>query len=155
MGNDPRGVKAKVVDFGLSVKLGDQASHASLGFQGTVTHSAPEVLLEGKSSKLSDVYAYGVTLWELAAGEAPFQGLTHMAICHRTVYRGERPAWPEGLPDEFRQLVSRCWAQDLASRPSFEVILSELHEMRRGAGECKPFQFKNISGTTRSNSFND
>ena len=57
-GNDPRGIKAKVVDFGLSVKLGDQVSHASLGAQGTFTHSAPEVLLEGKSSKMSDVYAF-------------------------------------------------------------------------------------------------
>jgi serine/threonine protein kinase len=175
LGNDSRGVKAKVVDFGLSVKLGEQASHASLGTQGTFTHSAPEVLLEGKSSKMTDVYAFvsqsihslilvflsypnlvpltimltihifllqGITLWELATGEIPFHGLTQMSICHRTAYKKERPSWPEGIPVDFMHLVDRCWAHDAASRPGFDQILTDLQEMRKGAGECRQFKLK-------------
>lgn len=55
-GTDGRGVRAKVMDFGLSIKLDSQATHVSNLFQGTVTHMAPEVLMEGKQSKAADVY---------------------------------------------------------------------------------------------------
>ena len=43
-------------DFGLSIKLDARATHVSNLFQGTVTHMAPEVLMEGKTSKSADVY---------------------------------------------------------------------------------------------------
>ena len=55
-GTDGRGVRAKVMDFGLSIKLDSKATHVSNLFQGTVTHMAPEVLMEGKQSKSADVY---------------------------------------------------------------------------------------------------
>ena len=49
------GMTAKVADFGLSVKLDHDVTHVSHLFRGTKTHMAPEVLLQGLSSKASDV----------------------------------------------------------------------------------------------------
>ena len=49
------GMIAKVADFGLSVKLDHDVTHVSHLFRGTKTHMAPEVLLQGLSSKASDV----------------------------------------------------------------------------------------------------
>jgi serine/threonine protein kinase len=92
-GNDGRGVRAKVVDFGLSVKLDTTATHTSNAFQGTMTHmvssfwletgarfssclffQAPEVMMEGKQSRAADVYSFGLTLWELITGGSPYKG---------------------------------------------------------------------------------
>ena len=80
--------------------------------------------------------------------------MTQMSICHRAVYKKERPAWPEGVPDEFRHLADRCWAHDATSRPRFDQILADLLEMRKGVGECGQFQFnqaKDGSEGLRSN----
>ncbi len=43
--------------------------------QGTLTHMAPELLLHGRMSKAADVYAYGITLWELYTAENAFAGV--------------------------------------------------------------------------------
>jgi serine/threonine protein kinase len=42
--------------------------------QGTLTHMAPELLLQGRASKASDVYAFGILMWELATGRRAFSG---------------------------------------------------------------------------------
>ena len=48
-------VTAKVADFGLSVKMDQHETHVSHSYQGTRTHMAPELLLDGINSKASDV----------------------------------------------------------------------------------------------------
>ena len=98
-GSDGRGVRAKVVDFGLSVKLDPNATHTSDTFQGTRTHmvsnfwvnpgarflfclliQAPEVMMEGKQSRAADVYSFGLTLWELITGGSPYKG-RYLELC--------------------------------------------------------------------------
>lgn len=49
-------------------------THVSSMFQGTLSHMAPEVLLSGRMSKAADVYAFGVTLYELFSAGVPYQG---------------------------------------------------------------------------------
>jgi serine/threonine protein kinase len=55
--SDPKQFTAKVADFGLSLEIDPSETHVSNAFQGTVTHMAPELLLAGRVSKASDVYA--------------------------------------------------------------------------------------------------
>lgn len=47
---------------------------------------APELLLEGRASKASDVYAFGILLWELATGQRAFHGEEHTAVCRNAVF---------------------------------------------------------------------
>ncbi len=94
-GTAGRGIVAKVADFGLSVSLDSMQTHMSSMFQGasglrnltylcqpqirpldvhlnqlgTITHMAPEILLHGRVSKAADVYAFGITMWEVMTGE--------------------------------------------------------------------------------------
>ncbi len=56
-GTEGRGIVAKVADFGLSTRMEHQETHLSSCFQGTLTHMAPEVMLEGRISKAADVYS--------------------------------------------------------------------------------------------------
>jgi serine/threonine protein kinase len=80
---------------------------------------SPELLLSGHVSKASDVYAYGICMYELLTGQAPFAGVPIPLLPHEVACQGLRPGWPAGLPLCFRrlqQLAERCWAQQPQDR---------------------------------------
>ncbi len=95
---------------------------------------APELLTHGHASKASDVYAFGVLLWELATAGRAFAGTPRALLGHQIVQERRRPAWPMVLGTPFgsgadgalntdsssearyRALVERCWAHEPADR---------------------------------------
>jgi serine/threonine protein kinase len=77
---------------------------------------APELLLHGRASKASDVYAYGILLWELSTGRRPYSGTPVGMLAHKVVQQGWRPAWPGGCCLPVQTLTEACWAQDPNAR---------------------------------------
>ena len=71
-----RGSVAKLGDFGLAVKLKRGERSRDNHFRGTITHMAPEVLLHGRLSRASDVYSFGILLWQLFTGATLYSGLS-------------------------------------------------------------------------------
>ncbi|KAG2450299.1 hypothetical protein HYH02_004806 [Chlamydomonas schloesseri] len=130
-GGEGRGVICKVADFGLAVKMDtcDQ-THMSGMFQGTLTHMAPELLLHGRMSKAADVYAYGITLWEIFVGGHAFKGMPRALLGHQVAEEGKRPVFPPFTPEPYACLAADCWAHDPEKRPTFEEILERLAAMR-------------------------
>jgi len=137
-GAEGKGVTCKVSDFGLSVRMDHLETHVSSLFHGTLTHMAPEVMLEGTCSKASDVYAFGIVLWELFTCDYPFRDVPPALLGHSIVKQGQRPAWPSSVPKGYRDLANACWDQNPDARPTFEVILEELHRLRKGLGIPAP-----------------
>jgi serine/threonine protein kinase len=88
--------------------------------QGTLTHMAPELLLHGRASKASDVYAYGILLWELSTGRRPYSGTPVGMLAHKVAQQGWRPAWPGGCCLPVQTLTEACWAHDPAARYTAE-----------------------------------
>ncbi|GIL91517.1 hypothetical protein Vretimale_18402 [Volvox reticuliferus] len=125
-----RGVIAKVADFGLSVRLDHTATHISHAFQGSLTHMAPEVMLRGHISKPADVYAFGITMWEIFTGGQPYRGTPGALLGHQTSKEGRRPTFPMGTPAAFKELAERCWHADASVRPTFSEVLDLLTQMR-------------------------
>jgi serine/threonine protein kinase len=75
---------------------------------------SPELLLSGHVSKASDLYAFGICMYELLTDCTPFAGVPTPLLPHEVACQGLRPAWPPGLPLCFRQLqrlAEACWAQ--------------------------------------------
>ncbi|PNW80365.1 hypothetical protein CHLRE_07g314500v5 [Chlamydomonas reinhardtii] len=130
-GGEGLGVICKVADFGLAVKMDtcDQ-THMSGMFQGTLTHMAPELMLHGRMSKPADVYAYGITLWELFVGGHAFKGMPRALLGHEVAAEGKRPVFPPFTPEPYARLAADCWAHDPEQRPTFEQILERLAAMR-------------------------
>uniref|UniRef100_A0A383VFW0 Protein kinase domain-containing protein n=1 Tax=Tetradesmus obliquus TaxID=3088 RepID=A0A383VFW0_TETOB len=128
--SDGRGVVAKVGDFGLSLKMDHTATHISSVYQGTLTHMAPEVMLSGRVSKAADVYAFGITLWELYTGRRAFEGVPRALLGHQVTREALRPKFPPGTPLQYKTLAERCWHTDWEKRPEFSGVLSELLAMR-------------------------
>ncbi|GLI65794.1 hypothetical protein VaNZ11_009414 [Volvox africanus] len=133
-GTEGRGVVAKVADFGLSTRMEHQETHLSSCFQGTLTHMAPEVMLEGRISKAADVYSFGILMWELFCGGEPFAGVPRAHIGHAITKEGRRPKFPPFAPRDYVALATRCWDPDAALRPSFEEVLTELVRLREELG---------------------
>ncbi|KAG2490227.1 hypothetical protein HYH03_011352 [Edaphochlamys debaryana] len=126
-----RGVVCKVADFGLSLKMDrDEQTHMSGMYQGTLTHMAPELLLHGRMSKAADVYAYGITLWELFTAGTAFAGVPRALLGHQITQDHKRPAFPPFTPEAYVRLASDCWAPNPEERPTFEAVLSRLEEIR-------------------------
>eukprot|EP00887_Chlorella_sp_A99_P003664 scaffold7.g3664.t1 len=114
----------------------DQASSLgnshSMGGAGNPRWLAPEVLGGAPATPASDVYAFGVVMWELLALRLPWQNEATWTI----VLAGKRPPVPppEACPGFCRyqayvELMQRCWAQAPAGRPGFEEVCTRLREM--------------------------
>ncbi|KAG2431643.1 hypothetical protein HYH02_013220 [Chlamydomonas schloesseri] len=127
---DGRTYVAKVADFGLSLRIDPTETHVSNVYQGTITHMAPEVLLHGKVSKASDVYAFAILMWEAYTAGQAFKGTPRALLGHEVTKMNRRPQFPLDTPFEFQLLACRCWESDPSIRPSFEHIIGDLMRMR-------------------------
>ncbi|GIL91280.1 hypothetical protein Vretifemale_18849, partial [Volvox reticuliferus] len=129
---DPRGFMAKVADFGLSMRLDPQETHVSNAFHGTLAYMAPETLLHGHVSRASDVYGFGILLYELYTADIAFRGVPKALIGHAITKENLRPVFPSslGAPFEYQLLACRCWESNPEIRPEFDFILESLKRMR-------------------------
>jgi len=137
-GADDRGVQAKVGDFGLSIKMDHMETHVSSMFQGTLTHMAPEIMLHGHVSKAADVYAFGITLYELFTGGQPFKGVARALLGHAITKENKRPSFSPITPLAYKQLAEQCWHKNPALRPTFEDILTRLSTIRNEVPGMSP-----------------
>ena len=142
-----KGFIAKIGDFGLSVSKDDAMSSHVSGCHGTKGHMAPEVLSDdGSLSYASDVYSYGILLFELFTGTKAFSNQKHYHFEEMVVLNAQRPSFPLVTPDGYRDLASACWSHDPANRPCFEDIVSSLKRMRaEEGGVTSPVDIKRLS----------
>ncbi|XP_033327373.1 activated Cdc42 kinase [Megalopta genalis] len=124
--------KVKIGDFGLMRALPQQedcyvmTEHKKVPFPWC----APESLKARQFSHASDVWMFGVTLWEmLTFGEEPWVGLNGSEILRKIDKDGERLHEPEATPPVMYQLMLRCWARDPAERPMFATLKTSLTGM--------------------------
>lgn len=68
-----------------------------------------EIMLDGRVSKAADVYAFGVTLWEMYTAARAFEGVPRALLGHHITREHKRPRFPHGTPWAYRDLVERCW----------------------------------------------
>lgn len=88
---------------------------------------APESLKDGIFTTKSDVWAFGVVLWEIVTlGEQPYQGLTNEQVL-KYVMRGGLQEAPEGCPADLFELMSLCWKWNDRDRPNFTDIIDRLN----------------------------
>ncbi|XP_015437265.1 PREDICTED: activated CDC42 kinase 1 [Dufourea novaeangliae] len=124
--------KVKIGDFGLMRALPQQedcyvmTEHKKVPFPWC----APESLKARQFSHASDVWMFGVTLWEmLTFGEEPWVGLNGSEILRKIDKDGERLHEPEGTPPVMYQLMLRCWAREPSERPTFTSLRTSLTGM--------------------------
>ncbi|NXC72157.1 ROS1 kinase, partial [Anhinga anhinga] len=121
----------KIGDFGLARDIYKNDYYRKRG-EGLlpVRWMAPESLIDGVFTNLSDVWAFGVLVWEtLTLGQQPYPGFSNMEVLHH-VRSGGRLESPNNCPDDLFDLMTRCWAQEPHNRPTFSYIQDKLQEIR-------------------------
>lgn len=127
----------KVADFGLARLVQassadddqQQAYTAHIGAKFPIKWTAPEGLAYNKFSSKSDVWAFGVLLWEIATyGKSPYPGV-ELANVYHLLDSGYRMERPEGCPPNVYEIIRKCWQWEPSQRPSFAEIYKELENM--------------------------
>ena len=117
-----------VGDFGLS-KIMNQSIMRQTQAAGSPIYMAPELLRRADYSNKVDVYAYGVMIYELLTGQLAFEELQSMIQLIQAVCSGTRPSFKDvNLPENFQNLIKRCWDNNPDLRPTFREIQHELRK---------------------------
>ncbi|KAI6242395.1 hypothetical protein M3Y99_00224900 [Aphelenchoides fujianensis] len=126
--------KVKISDFGLSRSLGVGEDYYRSDFSPTmrlpIAWCAPECINLLRFTEASDVYAFGVLLWEcFSYGRIPWENCTGAQILHSIDTQRKTLDCPPACPTEFYQLMQRCWRHEADQRPKFEEISQLIPEI--------------------------
>jgi len=118
----------KIGDFGKSRELeSDEYSSAQDDFP--VKWSAPEVLEYRKYSHKSDVWSFGIVLWEMFEyGKVPYPELSNSQTMTE-VLKGIRLPKPKLMSDEIGEIMFSCWKPNPSDRPTFAQLYDKLNEI--------------------------
>ncbi|XP_043529652.1 focal adhesion kinase 1 isoform X3 [Frieseomelitta varia] len=119
----------KLADFGLSRWVEDQSYYTASRCKLPIKWMAPESINFRRFTTSSDVWMFGVCMWEiLMLGVKPFQGVKNNEVI-RKLENGERLALPNHCPPRLYSLMSQCWSYEPSKRPTFKEIRETLHEI--------------------------
>uniref|UniRef100_H3A766 receptor protein-tyrosine kinase n=1 Tax=Latimeria chalumnae TaxID=7897 RepID=H3A766_LATCH len=131
----------KVSDFGLSRFLEDDTSDptytSALGGKIPIRWTAPEAIQYRKFTSASDVWSYGIVMWEVMSyGERPYWDMTNQDVIN-AIEQDYRLPPPMDCPSALHQLMLDCWQKDRNSRPKFGQIVNNLDKMIRNPNSLK------------------
>ncbi|KAK7922021.1 hypothetical protein WMY93_008923 [Mugilogobius chulae] len=119
----------KVTDFGLSRYVLDDEYTSSVGSKFPVRWSPPEVLLYCKFSSKSDIWAYGVLMWEVyTLGRLPYERLNNTEIVDQ-VSRGLRLYRPQLANEKVYSIMTDCWQEKADERPTFQELSLKVQDL--------------------------
>ncbi|XP_069126053.1 tyrosine-protein kinase SYK-like isoform X1 [Argopecten irradians] len=128
---------AKISDFGMSKALGREGNYyeASEAGRWPLKWYAPECVYYWKFDTKSDVWSYGVTLWEATSyGEKPYRRMKGQQILE-FVENGNRLDKPERCQEDVYQIMLECWQFDKKQRPMFSELAVKME-----------YQYKSLQG---------
>uniref|UniRef100_A0A8C1JTQ0 Ephrin type-B receptor 3 n=1 Tax=Cyprinus carpio TaxID=7962 RepID=A0A8C1JTQ0_CYPCA len=131
----------KVSDFGLSRFLEDDATDptytSSLGGKIPIRWTAPEAIAYRKFTSASDVWSYGIVMWEVMSyGERPYWDMSNQDVIN-AVEQDYRLPPPMDCPTALHQLMLDCWVKERNLRPKFSQIVNTLDKLIRNAASLK------------------
>ncbi|XP_018118868.1 ephrin type-A receptor 7 isoform X2 [Xenopus laevis] len=129
----------KVSDFGLSRVIEDDpdAVYTTTGGKIPVRWTAPEAIQYRKFTSASDVWSYGIVMWEVMSyGERPYWDMSNQDVI-KAIEEGYRLPAPMDCPSGLHQLMLDCWQKERGERPKFEQIVGILDKMIRNPNSLK------------------
>jgi hypothetical protein len=152
---------AKLADFGLAMEVPVESSsskygmHADSKMVGSLPWMAPECFNLQYSSK-SDMYAYGMVLWEIVSRQRPYDDVENAEEIYAAVQHGKQEEIPDQMsqlesgnptaktPQSIKDFIRLCWFHDAAKRPSADDAVKAFKEdIKKELEENNPVQLGN------------
>jgi len=112
----------KVADFGLACVINGDIYEAHTGAKFPIKWTAPEAALYNNFTIKSDVWSFGILLYELITyGRFPYPRMSYAQVLE-ALQTGYCMPCPMGCPEQLYEIMRDCWKKDAASRPTFETL---------------------------------
>ncbi|MBN3307887.1 KSYK kinase, partial [Amia calva] len=121
---------AKISDFGLSKALAAEENYYKAKTHGKwpVKWYAPECMNYFRFSSKSDVWSFGVLMWEAYSyGQKPYKGMKGSDVM-QMIERGDRMEAPPDCPAEIYDIMRKCWTYKSEERPGFNIVEARLRD---------------------------
>ncbi|RIA80754.1 kinase-like domain-containing protein [Glomus cerebriforme] len=125
---------AKITDFGISKIQNDQNSTDYMDNFGVIAYLEPKRILDPNFpyTKSSDIYSFGVLMWEISSGCPPFKDNSDNDALAITIINGEREITIPNTPCDYEELYKDCWDREPEERPTINEILDKFEKMGLG-----------------------
>lgn len=128
--------RSNISDFKFSMKYNAKkknsfsSTNTSLReVYGVIPFMAPEVLSGQQPTLSSDIYSFGIIMWELSSFNPPFHDKAHDIKLIMEICNGCRPDIVKETPNAYVSLMKRCWHSDPAKRPTAEELVYLIKEL--------------------------
>ncbi len=119
-------LRAKLADFGLAKVKHETSSQSSIA-KGTVLWMAPELFdEEPKMTAASDIYSFGMVLWELVTRILPYAKAPNQMVAARWIEKGKKEDIPGDCPPKLKAIIESCWDLTPAKRPTAIQVAERL-----------------------------
>nr|7KHK_A Chain A, Mast/stem cell growth factor receptor Kit [Homo sapiens]7KHK_B Chain B, Mast/stem cell growth factor receptor Kit [Homo sapiens] len=120
----------KICDFGLARVIKNDSNYVDKGnARLPVKWMAPESIFNSVYTFESDVWSYGIFLWELfSLGSSPYPGMPVDSKFYKMIKEGFRMSSPEHAPAEMYDIMKTCWDADPDKRPTFKQIVQDIEK---------------------------
>ncbi|XP_071395168.1 mast/stem cell growth factor receptor kita isoform X1 [Centroberyx affinis] len=125
-----QGRVAKICDFGLARDITTDSNYVVKGnARLPVKWMSPESIFECVYTFESDVWSYGILLWEIfSLGNSPYPGMPVDSKFYKLIKEGYRMDAPEFAPSEMYQIMRSCWDADPFQRPPFRKVVERIEQ---------------------------
>ena len=123
------GIMAVIGDLGIS-KSAIESSNDDNEVYGIISYVAPEVLQGRRYTKASDIYSFGMIMWELMTGRKPFWDQNHNTNLIIKICDGLRPPIDTNAPEDYIEIIRKCWDSDPDKRPTAFKLCENIVEIR-------------------------
>nr|BAA81719.3 protein tyrosine kinase [Ephydatia fluviatilis] len=128
----------KVADFGLSRETTNDEYDVKKGGKIPVRWTAPEAISYRKFTTASDVWSYGVLLWEVMSyGQQPYEDWDNQMVLDK-LESGYRLQKPKDCPSTVYELMQSCWSAEHTDRPTFKELVRLLDAMLESNNKDAP-----------------
>uniref|UniRef100_A0A671KU54 receptor protein-tyrosine kinase n=1 Tax=Sinocyclocheilus anshuiensis TaxID=1608454 RepID=A0A671KU54_9TELE len=125
------GKLAKICDFGLARDIMHDNNYISKGSTFLpLKWMAPESIFHNLYTTLSDVWSYGILLWEIfTLGGTPYPDLPMNELFYSALKRGYRMTKPSYASDDIYEVMRKCWDEKFEKRPEFSFLVHTMGNM--------------------------
>ncbi|RIB20779.1 kinase-like domain-containing protein [Gigaspora rosea] len=150
---------AYIADLGLSISANIMSKSKYDGIYGILPYVAPEVLNNQPYSKASDIYSFGIIMWEILYGKSVSynQKLDMSQLCFFICYSDLRPAVNNGAPQCYVNLMKKCWDKNSDKRSSAKDLCEIFDKWQNDESvlfKLNESKFENIEDSYYENMFN-